>query len=104
MKQVEGIGRVALDKAIEEFLRHCKLKNLSPRTLEYYEEDLWYFKSHVSIQYADEISKEKLEELIEHEMNKGNRVTVINARVRGLRVFFRFCVEFVSRKHNRIWM
>ena len=93
MKQVEGIGRVALDKAIEEFLRHCRLRNLSPRTLEYYEEDLRYFKSHMSIQYADEISKEKLEELIEHEMNKGNRVTAINARVRGLRVFFRFCAE-----------
>ena len=93
MEQVEGIGRTALDKAIAEFMRHCRLRNLSPETLKYYEEDLIYFKKCIPIQYADEICRERLEELIIHEMDKGNRITAINARVRGLRVFFRFCAE-----------
>ena len=34
-KQVQGVGRIALDYAIDQFLRHCRLKNLSPRTIEY---------------------------------------------------------------------
>ena len=34
MKRVEGVGRISLDYAIDQFLRHCKLKNLSSRTLE----------------------------------------------------------------------
>ena len=43
IKQVDAIRQKTLENVIEEFLRHCRLKNLSPRTLEYYEEDLSYF-------------------------------------------------------------
>lgn len=44
MKQVQGVGRVTLEYAIDQFMRHNRLKNLSSRTLEYYEEDLRYFQ------------------------------------------------------------
>ena len=44
IKQVDAIRQKTLETVIEEFLRHCRLKNLSPRTLEYYEEDLSYFQ------------------------------------------------------------
>ena len=89
----EGIGRTKLDKAVLEFLRHCRLRNLSPRTIEYYTEDLDYFQKVSSLTYADEINAEALEDFIGHEMDKGNRVTAINTRIRGLRVFIRFCAD-----------
>ena len=42
MKQVEGLGNVTVETAIEEFLKNCRLRNLSPKTIRYYEEDLQY--------------------------------------------------------------
>ena len=40
-KQVQGVGRITLEYAIDQFMRHNRLKNLSPRTIEYYTEGLW---------------------------------------------------------------
>ena len=40
-----------------------------------------------------EVTREVMEDFIDHEMQKGNRITAINTRLRGLRVFFRFCQE-----------
>ena len=93
IKQVDAIRQKTLETVIEEFLRHCRLKNLSPRTLEYYEEDLSYFQRSVSVESVREVTREVMEDFIDHEMQKGNRITAINTRLRGLRVFFRFCQE-----------
>ena len=38
----EQIGKL-LSGAQEEFLRYCRLRNLSPRTIEFYREDMGYF-------------------------------------------------------------
>ena len=43
IKMVDGIGQKSMQEAIEDFMRHCKLKNLSAATQEYYREDLEYF-------------------------------------------------------------
>ena len=40
MKNVEGLGRIRLDYAVNEFIRHCRLRNLSQETQKYYQEDL----------------------------------------------------------------
>ena len=93
IKQVDAIRQKTLENVIEEFLRHCRLKNLSPRTLEYYEEDLSYFQRSVPVESVREVTREVMEDFIDHEMQKGNRITAINTRLRGLRVFFRFCQE-----------
>lgn len=93
IKQVDGIGRKELSSAVEEFLRHCKLKNLAKATMAYYTEDLTYFQRCTNLKYVHEIRRETLEDFIDHEMSKGNKVTAINARVRGLKVFFKFCAE-----------
>ena len=93
MKCAEGVGRIKLDAAIGEFLRHCRLRNLSPKTIEYYAEDLEYFRRVSSLDYTDELNREALESFVGHEMDKGNRVTAINSRIRGLRVFVRFCAD-----------
>ena len=89
----EGIGRIKLDKAVIEFLRHCRLRNLSPRTIEWYTEDLEYFQRISALTYTDEITVSTLEEFIGHEMDKGNSVSAINSRIRGLRVFIHFCAD-----------
>ena len=43
IKKVDGIGQKLLDQAIEDFMRHCRLKNLAEATMEYYQEDLEYY-------------------------------------------------------------
>ena len=93
MKQVKGVGRITLDYAIDQFLRHNRLKNLSPRTIEYYTEDLRYFQRTTKVTYLDEITDKLYEDFILHEMDKGNKMTAVNCRTRGLRVFLRFCAK-----------
>ena len=93
MKQVEGFGKVSLEKAIDEFLRSCRLRNLSPKTIRYYEEDLAYFSRNICVKYVSEICRETVDNFIIHEMDKGNRITAINTRLRGIRVFINFCSE-----------
>ena len=93
IKQVDGIRQKTVEEAILEFLRHCRLKNLSPRTLEYYGEDLNYFQQHVPVENIRKVTRDIVEDFIDHEMSKGNRITAINTRLRGLRVFFRWCAE-----------
>ena len=66
---------------------------LSPRTLEYYGEDLNYFQRSLPIENIRDVTTEVMEDFIDHEMQKGNRITAINTRLRGLRVFFHFCAE-----------
>ena len=93
MKQVEGLGNVTVETAIEEFLKNCRLRNLSPKTIRYYEEDLQYFARNIPAKNADDIKREVVDDFIFHEMDKGNRITAINTRLRGIRVFIRFCSE-----------
>ena len=39
--------RLPLEEAKTVFLNHCRIKNLSPRTIQYYQEDLEYFFAHL---------------------------------------------------------
>ena len=83
--------RISYQKAVEEFYKHCKLKNLRPQTLKYYAEDLTYFRNAVCIKYADEITQEIFDDFIFQELEAGKKITSLNTRIRGLRVFFKFC-------------
>ena len=94
MKHIDGIGRRKVSDAVSAFLRRCRLKNLSTRTQEYYKEDLNHFCVLMPhIQYVDEITQETLDAFIIQEMERNNRVTSINARLRGLYAFLHFCFE-----------
>ena len=75
IKKVDGIGQKELSSAVEEFIRHCRLKNLSPRTIEYYSEDLKYFMKISPVQYVDDITLLVIEAFVDHEMAKGNSTT-----------------------------
>ena len=81
IKQVDGIRQRTLEEAIQEFMRHCRLKNLSPRTQEYYGEDLNYLQRCVPVENIRDVTREVVEDFIEHEMAKGNRVTAVNTRL-----------------------
>ena len=51
------------------------------------------FKQHVAIDNIRKVTIDVIEDFIDHEMSKGNRITAINTRLRGLRVFFRWCAD-----------
>ena len=87
------IKRTPLKEAQSAFYKHCRLKNLTEQTLKYYEENLSYFRSKISVKYADEITQEVFEAFLLQELDAGKKVTSLNSRIRGLRVFFNFCTE-----------
>ena len=88
-----GISRTSFVDARNAFLKHCKMRNLRPQTIRYYTEDLTYFHAHVPVQFADEVSQEVFDDFIFRELEAGKKVSSLNTRIRGLRVFFKFCAE-----------
>ena len=87
------VRRKPFNEAKYEFLKHCRIKNLRPRTITYYEEDINFFHAQTRARYIDEITQEKFDDFIIGELDKGKKVTSLNSRIRGLRVFFSFCAE-----------
>ena len=87
------VRRVKYEDAETAFLKHCKIKNLSPQTLAYYKENTKFFHATVPVKYIDEVTQELLEDFIVSELDAGKKVTSLNTRIRGLRVFFKFCAE-----------
>lgn len=90
---VADLERVTLQEATERFLKHCRVRNLKPETLKYYAEDCGYFAAHVDLEYIDEVNHDVLENFIYQELERGKKVSSLNTRIRGLRVFFNFCAE-----------
>lgn len=93
IQNVADVQRITVQEATKRFIRHCKVRNLKPETLKYYAEDCGYFSAHIEVEFIDEVNAEVLEQFIFQEMEAGKKVTSINTRIRGLRVFFNFCAE-----------
>ena len=94
LKQVDEISRKKVSDAYEAFMRHCKLKNLAPYSILYYEKNVTFFLNSLpNVKYVDEINQEMIGDFINMLMDKGNRVTAINARLRAAFVFLRYCFE-----------
>jgi len=87
------VKRTTFQEAVTAFQRHCKLKNLRPKTLEYGSEDLNYFHAKTPVRYIDEVTQEVFENFILKELETGKKTSSLNTRIRGLRVFFKFCAE-----------
>ena len=87
------VRRISFSEAKNEFIKHCRIKNLRPKTVTYYEEDIHYFHMQTKARYVDEITQERFDDFIIGELDKGKKVTSLNSRIRGLRVFFSFCAE-----------
>ena len=87
------VKRTTFAEAENAFYKHCKLKNLRPRTINYFKEDLTYFHGKTAVKYADEVTQEVFEAFLLNELEAGKKQTPLNTRIRGLRVFFSFCAE-----------
>lgn len=90
---VHEIRRTTFKEAETSFLKHCTLKNLRPPTIRYYMEDLKYFHTKFPVKRIDEVTQELFDDFLFHELEAGKKVTSLNTRIRGLRVFFKFCAE-----------
>ena len=94
LKVVDQISRKKVSDAFDSFMRHCKLKNLAPYSILYYESNVGFFLNSLpKIKYVDEINQECVNDFISMLMDRGNRVTAINARLRAAHVFLRYCFE-----------
>lgn len=80
-------------EAQNAFTKHCRLKNLRPRTITYYTEDIEFFRAKTGVKYADEITQERFDDFLYNELEAGKKTTSLNSRIKGLRVFFKFCAE-----------
>lgn len=89
----QEVRRTTYKDAENAFMKHCKIKNLSPQTLDYYAENTRFFNANVPVKYIDEVTQEVFEDYIVAELDAGKKVTSLNTRIRGLRVFFKFCAE-----------
>ena len=87
------VKRTSYTEAANAFYRHCKLKNLRPRTITYYKEDLTYFHGKTAVKYIDEITQTVFDSFLLNELEAGKKTSSLNTRIRGLRVFFSFCAE-----------
>ena len=65
LKQVDEISRKTVSYAFTAFMRHCKLKNLSPYSYLYYDKNIkFFFEMNPEIKYVDDITTEVIEEFI----------------------------------------
>lgn len=87
------LNRITIQEATERFIKHCRIRNLSSQTIKYYTEDCNYFAARVAAEYIDEVNHDVLEDFIFQEIENGKKVSSLNTRIRGLRVFFNFCAE-----------
>ena len=87
------VKRTTFTEAENAFYKHCRVKNLRPRTITYYKEDLTYFHGKSGVRYVDEITQEVFDDFIFSELEAGKKTSSLNTRIRGLRVFFSFCAE-----------
>lgn len=93
IKNAEEVKRLTLTEAKKSFLQHCKIKNLSENTVKYYTEDIDYFFSRIESRYIHEVTIDVYEAFLAGELENGKKTTSLNTRIRGLRVFFKFCAE-----------
>ena len=92
------VRRTPFSEAETAFYKHCMLKNLRPKTINYYREDLTYFHTKKPVKYIDEITQNVFDDFLLKELEAGKKTSSLNSRIRGLRVFFSFCAE---REHMK---
>lgn len=93
IQNAADMKRMTLQEATDRFIKHCKVKNLREQTIAYYVEDCNYFAAHTEAEYIDEVTYELLEDFVFQEIENGKKVSSLNTRIRGLRVFFNFCAD-----------
>jgi len=81
---------------VEAFLLDCKVRNLSPRTIEFYKEKLSFFLKFCDGQYVtqvDEITPDFIRQFMLHLEQRGNNSGGIHAYYRTIKVFLRWYMD-----------
>jgi integrase/recombinase XerD len=81
-----------------EFLRHCRIKGLSPDTVKFYEKELKQTRcafAEVGMPLLDlrKITTDHIERFIEYQQEIGRATSTINSRLRAGRTFFNYCLR-----------
>ena len=75
-------------------MARIKVKQIDGICKKHYDRNLkFFFESFPKLKYVEEINKGIIEEFVGQLMDRGNRVTAINARLRAIHVFLRYCFE-----------
>ncbi|SDM72993.1 tyrosine-type recombinase/integrase [Bacillus sp. OK048] len=85
-------------KASEEFLKHCKIKGLSPDTVKFYEKELkGLFRALVELEVplldVRTLKLNDIENWVEYMLEMKRAVSSINSRMRAGRTFMNFCLK-----------
>ncbi|MFD0050147.1 site-specific integrase [Actinomycetes bacterium NPDC127524] len=81
--------------AVKEFLRHCRIKGLSPDTVKFYDKELKktgraFAEINAPLSDIRKMKTSHIELFIEHQLALGRAVNTINSRLRAGRTFFNF--------------
>lgn len=81
-----------------EFLKHCRIKNLSTETLKFYQKELKqtaraFAEIGVPITDIRKVNTSHIEKFIEYQQDLGRAVNTINSRLRAGSAFFNFCLR-----------
>jgi integrase/recombinase XerD len=100
-EQFPEANELSFDIAVSLFIRDCKVRNLSPHTITYYQNELKmvqrYLESEGIKDVAQVTENDIKEHVIERMFDEEKKDTAINTRLRAARAFFRFL-----RKKNHI--
>lgn len=81
-----------------EFLKHCRIKGLSPETVKFYDKELkqtlrGFAEIEAPIGDLRRFKTDHIEDFIEQQQGLGRAINTINARLRAGRTFFNFCLR-----------
>lgn len=91
--------------AFLDFLKHCRIKGLSPDTVKYYDKELkqtmrGFAEIEVPLDDICKINTTHIENFIVHQQSLNRAVSTINSRLRAGRTFFNFCLRKGYIKKN----
>lgn len=96
---------LSLDEALQEFLTRCRVKNLSPNTIRWYEERITRavgFWRSSGVEHLQDITPRAVRAVLEDAAARGNRATSLNATWRALHAFCQFWVKEEELMRNPV--
>jgi len=76
-----------MDNALERFILHCRSKNLSPRTVSWYNDVIFYLGEFLNWPRINDITSDDIQRYVLHSMRSCSAITT-QGRIRAYRVFF----------------
>ncbi len=89
-KRTLQVKNQTLTQGLEQFLFDCKVRNLAPRTIDYYKDTNYKFIDYKGDVPVDKVKQKDLQQFIICCTEKGMTPGGINTCLRGIRAFFNF--------------